>query len=52
MSEEVNAAMSRTIPPRQRLLACGPGGGVDRAVSGDDRIDMRVGAYCVLALFP
>jgi len=49
---EWRAAMGKVAPARRRLLACGPGGGVDRAVSGDDRIDMRVGGYCVLALWP
>jgi len=50
---EWRAAMAKVAaPPRRRFLACGPGGGVDRAISGDDRIDMRVGAYCVLSLWP
>jgi hypothetical protein len=50
---EWRAAMGKVAaPPRRRFLVCIAGGGVDRALSGDDRIDMRVGGYCGVALWP
>jgi len=50
---EWRAAMAKVAaPPRRSFIAWGPGGGVDRAVSGADKIDARLGVYLIWVLGP
>jgi hypothetical protein len=50
---EGQAAMGKVAaPPRRSFIAWGPGGGVDRAVSGADKIDARLGVYLIWVLGP